>query len=214
MGNRKYWCCKGEVKNRPTQKKTAATGTAGYWVENDAEVFTVTTPLTKKIAGGTCSYNKYENVCGEEYDNFDEVCKDKMNENLECPSGQTLRVTSTGNKSCAPVCEPGYAYESITSNRCVECQETSTQGIVHDAGSTAPDDLANPMHQICRKCNAASQFFDAATRTCKNKTDKKVIALSMTDLRYGKGKQKQSKVADNCWTKFNDEYKDCVLNNK
>lgn len=211
FGSVRYWCCDGKVtdtrKLNTIDKKDKVAGTPGRWVEGTDWI--VNTEIkTKTVAGGTCTYTETKDICGYTHTN-DADCKnpEKAADMVECPDGQYYRVSSG---SCVTLCESGYVFESKTSNRCVECSETSTQGIAHDDNSTDSDDLADPMHRICRKCNATTQLFNPTTRTCVETTSLK--ALSMNDLQYGIDSAKKQKVSDNCWTKYGEEYRKCVLN--
>lgn len=209
LDDTRYWCCDGKVTSKPTKSGTAS-GTPGRWVKGTDWIVD---KETKEIivSGGKCSYEVKKDVCGNIDDSDKRRCASEniTKEKLSCPSGTIFREST---KSCVTLCKPGFVFESKTSDRCVECAETATQGIAHDEGKTDAESLTDSLHQVCRKCNSASQLFDPKKRICVEKTNTtSTIALSMTDLQYGKGKQKQSKVADNCWTKFNNEYKDCVL---
>ena len=215
FNNELYWCCDGKVTESATalnakKKKENVAGTPGKWVKGSTWI--VDTQVKEKtVAGGTCTYTETTDICGNVHTN-DMDCKNPeiAADMMTCPDGQYYR-TSTG--SCASLCNPGYAYESRTSNRCVECSETATQGVAHDGGSTNPDDLTDPMHQICRKCNVTTQLFNPSTRLCVEKSNtNSTTALSMSDLLYGVGRSKRVNVSDNCWTKYGEEYRKCVLN--
>ena len=212
--NALYWCCNGEVTDtralNEINKKDKVAGTPGKWVKGN-EWIVSSEIKTKTVAGGTCTYTETTDICGHVHTN-DGDCKNPTtaSDMMTCPDGQYYRLSSG---SCATLCDAGFAYESRTSNRCVECAETSTQGVAHDGGSTNPDDLADPMHLICRKCNTATQLFNPSTRQCVEKTNtSSTTALSMNDLLYGIGRSKRINVSDNCWTKYGEEYKNCVLN--
>ena len=201
--NEKYWCCNGSVtsdtsaitKNKSGNKPS---GVQGKWVKStDGQDFSTSTILTKSVGGGTCNYTETRDICGN-VKTTESQCAEQTRDNVSCPSGQYYRASS---KSCASLCGSGYAYESATSNVCVECAETATQGII--------DPTATGENQICRKCNAATQLFNPSSRTCVSKSG----ALSTTELVYGKDSHTKSsgKVSDQCWTKFDADYKKCVL---
>ena len=200
LNGQDYWCCGGHVTSKPTKRKGSASGTPGRWVKaQEGEDFSVTEVKEKVVGGGTCQYIETRDVCGN-ITSTESQCAEQARQNVVCSSGQYYR---TSTKSCTTPCGTGQAYESADSNRCVECAETTTQGVI-DVTAPAED-------QICRKCNAASELFNPVTRKCVLKSS--VTQLSATELLYGKNSRTKSsgKVSEQCWTKFNNEYKDCVL---
>ena len=215
----RYWCCGGQVttSTKNLKKKDRVGGTPGKWVAG-TDWIVKSEPKTITVAGGTCTYVETTDICGNV--SGKEKCEGTSltKDTVTCPSGQYYRAGS-----CATLCQSGYAYESTTSNRCVECPETSTQGIVSDEGSTG-NEVPSPEHRVCRKCNASTSLFDPKTKQCIAKTDVQVTALSMNDLVYGKngrtkkiqpqsvGSANTHSVSNECWTKFGAEYKKCVLN--
>lgn len=213
--HRRYYCCFGKVTSKPTKKKGSATGTPGKWVRADEKNDWYKKIESKTInitGGGTCTYNEYTDVCDRVTDDKDKVCKEQLEKNIICPEGQFFRESS---QSCAPQCETGYAYESAKSNKCVACPETNTQGVVDDGYSTnyKLGYPVEPAHRICRKCDATNSFLDANTKQCVQKLELK--NLSTVELQYGKNARTRgsAKVTDQCWTKYDNEYKDCVLQN-
>ena len=212
--NTVYQCCDGKVTKKPTAggKSSAAEGTPGRWVKGK-DFYTKTETKTKTVAGGTCSYLVKTDICGNVHSEED-TCKTAKvssdgttSSNVSCPDGQYFRVSS---KSCAKLCDSGWAYESANSNTCVECPETLTQGIVSDTGISKKNVDVDPEHKICRKCNPSSQFFNSITRECVSKSS--LTALSMTDLqgKTNANAVKKEKVSDQCWTKFGAEYQNCI----
>ncbi|MBO7066020.1 MAG: hypothetical protein J6W40_00165 [Alphaproteobacteria bacterium] len=201
-----YTCC-GEgakVISAPTERKGTATGTPGYWIKGDHSEVPVI--KTKNVAGGTCSYTEEKDVCGKTI-TTEGTCETQTKKNMTCPEGQYFREASG---SCAKLCAAGYAYESKTSNVCVECEETLTQGRVSDDGSTPVNEAVDSVHAICLKCNPATSILDQATRKCVPRPQ--LTALTMNDLLYGKdGYTKNKNVSEQCWTKYGNEYKKCVL---
>ncbi len=201
----KYWCCGGKVTKKPTKKKDTVTGVKGSWVKGDSFYISRETK-TKNISGGTCTYVETTDICGN-VTSTEQECKTQAAANVQCPDGQYFRTSSN---SCAKLCDVGYAYESATSNRCVECEETAYQGIVSDTGVYINGEAVDPTHAVCRRCNTAASIFDAATRTCIGKPQ--LTTLSINDLQYGKNAHSRTKpLKDQCWTKYGDEYKECVL---
>lgn len=203
----RYYCCDGSVTTTPTAKKGNAVGTVGRFVKGTDFLPAKGEPKIKDVAGGKCSYTETVDICGHLHTTEGE-CTNKPADNVICPDGQYYRESSA---SCATLCEPGYAYESEKSNRCVECSETSTRGIVSDDGKN--DTNIEQEHRVCRTCPASTSVFDPDTRRCVPKTQ--LTALSTAELQYGRnGRTRNAKpVSYQCWTKFGQEYKDCVLNN-
>lgn len=202
-----YWCCGGKITSSTTnlKRKDKVSGTVGKWVKGENFYITRETK-TKNISGGTCTYVEMTDICGN-VTSTEQECKTQGAANVQCPDGQYFRTSSN---SCAKLCDIGYAYESATSNRCVECEETAYQGIVSDTGVYINGEAVDPTHAVCRRCNTATSIFDAATRTCIGKPQ--LTALSMTDLQYGKNAHSRDKsLSEQCWTKSADEYKKCVL---
>lgn len=209
-----HWCCGGKVDRStlPTARKGKASGTPGKWVKGK-DWFVKTETKTKTVAGGTCSYLVKTDICGNVHSEED-TCKTAKvssdgttSSNVSCPDGQYFRVSS---KSCAKLCDSGWAYESAKSNTCVECPENLTQGIVSDTGVNKKNTAVDPEHKICLKCNPSTQFFNSVTRECVTKSS--LTALSVADLQ-GKttaNNLKKEKVSDQCWTKSGSEYQDCI----
>lgn len=201
-----YFCCDGNVTTKPTTKKEKAAGTPGRLVKGALFYPEPGETKMKDVAGGKCSYTETVDICGHLHTTEGE-CTTQAKDNVICPAGQFYRESS---KSCATLCEVGYAFESAGSNRCVECPETSTQGIVSDTANTSSVEV-EPEHRICRTCPAATSVFDATTRQCVPKPQ--LTALSTTELQYGRNARTRNAkpVSTQCWTKFGTEYKDCVL---
>ena len=201
-----YWCCGGEITSdtKKIERKGKPSGTVGRWVAAPDFYLQMPETKTKAFAGGTCSYSEAVDVCNGKQSTEDD-CAAQAEQKVTCPDGTFYRASSG---SCTKSCEPGYAYESEKSNRCIECRENAHQGIVSDDGTTS---LAmHPAHKICRQCDASS-FFNPTTKQCIPKAN--LTALSTMELQYGKDlRTKASKsVSGECWTKYGTEYKGCVL---
>lgn len=206
-----YWCCGGKVYSKPLGKRGTAMGTPGRWVQGD-NWYKRSDPKEKIIGGATCSYIEKEDVCGNvtpTQEELEKLCT-KQNTNaadgvsFACPDGQYWRESTN---SCAALCGDGQAYESETSNKCVDCAETLHQGISCSKGNCGY--VIEPEDKICRKCYS-NAFFDPVTRNCVEKTE--LIALSTTELQYGANAiTKGDVVSKQCWTKYNEDYKNCVL---
>ena len=212
LNNERYWCCGGKVTSEPKNKNETAKGTPGKWVKG-ADWIVNTEPVTEDVGGGKCTYLVTTDICGnKDYSEKDTVCKAQIKDNIKCPDGQHYRAS---NGTCATLCKTDYAFESKESNRCVECSETSTRGIVSASGDKTDINIP-PMDRICKTCPAATSIFDPETRECISKNSSQLTALSTTELQYGRnGRTRNAKpVSTQCWTKFGTEYKDCVLNNK
>ena len=206
----RYYCCDGQITGAtPTTKKGNVRGTVGRFVKGSTFFPNEGETKIKDVAGGKCSYTETRDICGYLHSTEGE-CTAQAADKVICPDGQYYRESSG---SCATLCKPGYAYESEKSNRCVECSETATQGIVSDTGGAANANI-EPEHRICRTCPSSTSVFNPETGQCIPKPQ--LTALSTTELQYGRnGRTRNAKpVSTQCWTKFGTEYKDCVLNNK
>ena len=207
LHDKRFWCCTGTVTSDTSNlnKKEKPSGTPGRWVEG-SDFWVNTETKTINVSGGKCSYTVKTDICGNVDDSDKERCSSKnvTSEQLSCPEGQYFRTSS---KSCATLCESGYAYESNTSNKCIECPETKTQGIVSDTGSITTETVA-PEHRICRKCDAATSFFDPKTKKCVLKSA--LTSLSVVDLEGRSASTKSKNIKDECWTKFGEDYKSCM----
>jgi len=115
-----------------------------------------TSQRDKEVNGGTCKQTIDQ--CGD-------VTQD-CSEPTDCPEGTQERIiknnfTEAGVKHCAPVCPATQGYENETSNTCVPCETTLSQGVDGKG--------------VCRKCDASTQFFRAPTANddggCKSLED-------------------------------------------
>ena len=167
-GSVKAWCCDGSL----TEK--------GYFVEQ--ENWTTSETITVQLANGTCTYQKITNACGEITDN---PCTEPTN----C-TGNTIKR----NGECIAPCganDGNMAYESATSNKCIECPTNASQGIINNGG-------ANP---ICTKCNSTTEIWDADTKKCISRAEvaKKYHQISSATMKK-------------CWQCPNNEFfKTCAL---
>ena len=135
---KKYYCCYGTR----TEK--------GYYVE--ASKWETYETITVQLANGTCTYQKITNACGEITDN-------PCTKPTDC-TGNTIKR----NGECIAPCgtnDGNMAYESATSNKCIECPTNASQGIINDSGT-------NP---ICVKCNSTTETWDADTKKCISRAE-------------------------------------------
>ena len=115
-----YYCCNG------------STTKTGYYVKGTKGTWETTKTITLQLGNGKCTYQKKTNVCGEVVE--DTPCTVA----ISCPDNLIIR-----NGACVKPCgenDGNIAYESATSNTCVECPTNATQGIDKD--------------KICTKCNS------------------------------------------------------------
>lgn len=159
-----YCCCISDGK------------TAGSFIKasNTTNCYTDDAPTetTKDLGSGqSCKQLTYKTVCGTT------VTVGCENPEKECGTGYTWR-----NNSCAPICSGDQVYESETSNTCVACETTTSQGISRDK-------------KYCKKCDKDSEFFNRETKKCIKKS----------------GLQQYSKdVLRECWQCPTELYKNCV----
>ncbi len=106
-GNEKYYCCVSE------------SGKPGKFIIEGAEGFySKIETVEKSVGGGTCNKVIKYDVCGGQ------VIED-CNKPDTCPSGQKLR-----NDTCAVAsCPYGQAFASATSNQCIDCAPSNSQGV-------------------------------------------------------------------------------------
>lgn len=127
-GQGNYWCCHGTGSGAGTFKQGA------NWI--------VKTDIIKEtLPEGTCSWKQKTNICGD-VDNPNDKCTEATE---DCVQGYVSH-----NGKCVKACEDGYAFESKTSNTCVKCEVSRSQGIVKD---------------VCIKCGG-TQFFSATKEKC------------------------------------------------
>ncbi|MCM1294231.1 MAG: hypothetical protein NC311_01560 [Muribaculaceae bacterium] len=138
---RNFWCCNDTA------------GTAGHYEEGDKWIVH-DDPKTKSVGNGTCEQRIQKTICG------DEITVDCDSPGT-CNSGHVMR-----NGECAAECPDGQAYESATSNKCIDCKTTNYQGIK----TNTPDG-----HKICMKCENNARFFDRKSQTCVGKDKYKQI---------------------------------------
>ncbi len=147
---RHFWCCNGT--------KDAA----GKYVESSAP-FSKSEIITVDLGNGTCTYERITNVCGEVIDN-------PCTEPTKCTDGTILR-----NDSCVTPCDGNTAFESTTSNKCIECETTRYQGISKNSSGS----------NICIKCDSGTQFFDTKTQNCVSKDTFNRITKEAMEKCYG-----------------------------
>jgi hypothetical protein len=129
------WCCDGTISKQ------------GHFVEQ--RNWTTSETITVQLANGTCTYQKKINACGEI------VSDTPCTEPTTCTSGTIKR-----NGECIAPCganDGNMAYESVTSNKCIECPTNASQGI--------------DSNDICTKCNSATDIWDANTKKCISRTE-------------------------------------------
>ncbi len=102
---------------------------------------------------GAGMYQKQKNPCG--------TTKYALKGGIGgCKVNQTLRPNNETTGTCVTKCTGGRIFASATSNSCVFCSQSRSQGPATDSSG----------YQYCLKCNN-DQFFDKNTSTCKSKED-------------------------------------------
>ena len=181
-----FCCCSGTWKSVSNTKDNSQK--FGGWSspgDYNGNVWYTKTSTTIDVSGGTCTYEKQVNMCGTE---ISTPCKTPTS----CTNGLVKR-----NGVCTTPCPEGQAWESGTSNKCIECETTNHQGIgIPDnwkecftnqdpSKELIKDKLKYPTcellqqgkdNNICHKCNPDTQFFKTELDT--SKTVGKCIAKS------------------------------------
>lgn len=153
-----WWCCNG------TSTQAGRLYRAPEFEKT--EEITVTLPL------GTCKYNKITDICGN-------VIRDEP-----CTVASDCNTDNERNGKCITECPTGFAFESETSNDCIECPTTQSQGI-----------RGTKMNKICIKCND-NQIWNTKSQKCSEKIS--LLAIS-------------GNVMEQCWQcPDSNLYKDCV----
>lgn len=132
---RTFWCC----NDKP--------GTAGHYEEGTKWIVKEETK-TKTVDNGTCNQKIQTTICGD-------VITVDCDSPGKCDAGYVMR-----NGVCATECPDGQAYESLTSNKCIDCETTNYQGI---------QTIGTNGHKVCKKCENNAKFFDPKTQTCIDK---------------------------------------------
>lgn len=134
-GSVKAWCCNGTTSKQ------------GNFVE--AKNWTTSETITVDLSNGTCTYQRVTDACGNVVS--DKPCTEPTNCN-----GNLIKRNGTCTEPCGAN-DGNIGYESATSNNCVECPTTSTQGIDSNG--------------ICTKCNTATQIWDTSTKKCVSREE-------------------------------------------
>ena len=131
----KAWCCGGSLTE------------TGYFVQQ--QNWTTSETITVQLTNGTCTYQRKTNACGEVVS--DTPCTEPTN----C-TGNTLKR----NGECITPCganDGNMAFESASSNKCIECPTSASQGI--------------DSNDICTKCNSATEIWDTKTKKCISRAE-------------------------------------------
>lgn len=129
---RTFWCCNGSG----TQKGTFKEGST--WIAESKFV-------TETLPEGKCTWLQKINICGQ-VDNPGDKCTEA--------TGQCSQGYVSHNGKCITACADGQAFESATSNNCISCEASPTQGIKNGN---------------CIKC-PANQFFNINTQSCVDRS--------------------------------------------
>lgn len=157
-----YYCCakNGYDENGNPVTKYSGKGNGQFipangWTDHTNQV-TKTFP-----GGGKCTWTQKINVCGMVDNPEDEnVFCSKPN---DCDIGLVLR-----NDVCIALCDESanMAFASKTSNTCISCEPTKTQGIVD---------------HTCIKCDERTDVFDIEKNGCVKKTSKILAQTTFFD---------------------------------
>lgn len=131
-GEGKYWCCNGTGEH------------SGQFVHGSSWI-TKTETVTETLPEGKCTWIRKTNICGQ-IDNPNDKCTEA--------TGQCSQGFVSHNGKCVKSCEEGQAFESATSNSCVSCEPSPTQGVKQG---------------ICIKC-AANQFYNINQQKCVDRS--------------------------------------------
>lgn len=101
--------------------------------------------MTETLPEGKCTWLKKTNICGQ-VDNPGDKCKEA--------TGQCSQGYVSHNGKCVKSCEEGQAFESATSNSCIPCEPSPTQGVKNGN---------------CIKC-PANQFYNTNLQKCVDKS--------------------------------------------
>ena len=148
--DRTFFCCNKDNADR------------GVWKEG-SKWYTKETIEKKQLTNGTCNYTKRVTICGEE-ESTDCTVPDT------CSDGAVLR-----NGECVTPCSGNTAFESTTSNKCIECETTRYQRISKNSSGS----------NICIKCDSGTQFFDTKTQNCVSKDTFNRITKEAMEKCYG-----------------------------
>jgi len=132
-----YYCCNG------TKDEKGRYVRADSWIDSSKTV-----TETKHVTGGTCQVKIETDVCGDTH-------KIDCDTPGTCDAGYIMR-----NKVCAEICPDGSAFESDTSNKCIQCETTNYQGIKTISSN----------NKLCIKCDKDTEFFDKETKACIKKS--------------------------------------------
>ncbi len=131
------WCCENKDEDAEYEGKYVRA------TENYIDSFKYEEPVTIKVDGGTCTYKKITNACGELVE--DNPCT----EATDCTKGYIKR-----NDVCVKPCPNGYVFESKDSNECISCETTAYSGIHKD---------------YCLTCDKDTSFYDKTIKNCISK---------------------------------------------
>ena len=202
-----YFCC-----NKNGIKKWVLS-TDTDWITKTE----ITTELKPNSDGTTslCTTTKKYTVCSNESTEL--IPDTQVTECVNC----TADAPYYRNGVCTTFCgqtDHTMAFESVSSNNCVSCPTTVSQGIAEIDGygcnwgagemwdfSTAKcvvkgdsDAPSTTLFNVCLKCDPATQFFDTKTKSCVPKSSRK---------QKGKAELRE------CWTALSTKaYKCCVDN--
>lgn len=171
-----YVCCNATESSPGVFKEIKNDSTMGITWKNfhDGNIAYYTKTVVVNLpGGGKCTYSAKIDGCGRE---ITSPCTEPTN----CTDGYVLR-----NGVCVEPCSDGLDWESLTSNKCVECPTTMYQGSVNTEQTS-----------YCLKCDQDNQFFDKQNDKCIDKKDMNQV-----------GRQTMAK----CFMcNNNEDFKECV----
>ena len=206
-----YFCCNKNGKKEWVDSKGME------WITDTQ----IETGLKSNSDGTTslCTTTKKYTVCSVKSTESTELIPDtQVTECVNC----TADAPYYRNGVCTTFCgqtDHTMAFESVSSNNCVSCPTTVSQGIAEidgygcnwgagekwDFGSAKcvevqgdSDAPSTTLFNVCLKCDPATQFFDTKTKSC---------VLKSTLKQKGKAELRE------CWTALSTKaYKCCVDN--
>jgi hypothetical protein len=156
FNNKNYVCCnatdssegvfKEIIDTDETKWKNTTTGSIAYYEKT----------VTVKLPNGTCTYQARYDGCGNE------IKTEACTEATDCKDGYIKR-----NGKCVEPCPDGSDFESVSSNKCIECPTTMYQGSTIETITT--EDNNQVSYSYCKKCDADNQFFNKTTDQCIEK---------------------------------------------
>ena len=147
-----YACCDGQFKTVDTNKYSTTGGDLSEPTLTESKTITLD-------GGGKCTYQATYNACGTE-------TTAPCTAPTACTDGLILR----NNISIEP-CPAGSAFESTTSNKCIECPIT-----LYSGPKNVKDSNGKITDTYCLKCDEDTEFFNKKTDNCILKSNMTIVS--------------------------------------